>query len=473
MNKNTSANMPLVQALMKYEQQTPLRLHVPGHSGKIGDSDVVRSWRPYDVTELPSLDALHAPTGVIAEAMRLASHTFAVDETFFLVGGSTSGIHAALRTVARSGEIVVTARNVHMSVVHALALYGIQAIVVHPEQDRRTGTVTVPTCARLREVLHDGVKAICIARPNYYGIATDICGIVALAHEYGIPVIVDEAHGAHFGFHPSFPYSARQCGADLIVQSTHKMLPALTMGAMLHVQGDLVHRPTLRAALRAVQTSSPSYVIMASLDDVRSQLDAFGPSLFDRALHAIDVVRKAIVRTCARICCFRDDGSDPFKLVLYDGKGVVTGHRVSRMLAEHGCVCEMSDERYAVCVWGVHHTLDDAHRLIEAVGHIDERVVHIQETMQGVRQWTPLPTSKEPISVRLFEQRDTEWIPLQHAQGRQCAEAITPYPPGVPIVWPGERLCAAAIAHIERCRAQGVAFAGVEDQTMRTVGVYF
>ncbi|MBU6146532.1 MAG: aminotransferase class V-fold PLP-dependent enzyme, partial [Paenibacillaceae bacterium] len=432
--------MPLVQALINYEQKTPLRLHVPGHSGKLGNIDVVRSWSPYDVTEITGLDALHAPSGIIAEAMRLAAHTFAVDETFFLVGGSTSGIHAALRTAARSGDTIVAARNVHMSVVHALALYGIKAIVVPPEQDLRTGTYTVPTCARLKEVLHDGVKAICIARPNYHGIATDIGDIVALAHEQGIPLIVDEAHGAHFGFHPSFPYSARQCGADLIVQSTHKMLPALTMGAMLHVQGDLVHRATLRVALRAVQTSSPSYVIMASLDAVRGQLDTFGPILFDRALHAITVLREKMVQECVRIRCFMGDGADPFKLLLYDCNGAVTGHRLARMLAEHECMCEMSDEKYAVCVWGVHHGLDDAHRLFRAIKRIDAQAVHIQGTKQDVCEWAPWDMSSEPISVRLFEQREIKSIPLQHAQGHLCAEAITPYPPGVPIVWPGERM---------------------------------
>lgn len=492
MNKNgDQANRisgPLIDALERYKQEGAVRLHVPGHAGgggRLNESflDTLRGICIYDATEIEGLDHLHAAQGVIAEAMQRASMIFSVNRTYFVVGGSTAGILASLRAVARPGELVLMDRTVHLAAVQALSLFGIGAVVIAPEIDLRTKRPTMMSVSLASEALkrYALIKAIYITTPNYYGVAENIEPFVQLAHAHGIPLIVDEAHGAHFGFHPKFPRSARQAGADLVIQSTHKMLPALTMGAMVHHQGSFVSEYAISTALRAVQTSSPSYLVMASLDAVCGQLDAYGTAWFEPALNAVDRVRKRLApdqtqkMSCVSAVACAQTGRhyDPLKVLLYDHERQYTGHVLAKRLREQGFVVEMSDELYAVAVFGVHHTPDIAEKMIASVQclpikpTVDRKVFAEHRPMQW---WHELIS--EPFYVGPLDGRDVCWLSLNQAEGRRCAELVTPYPPGIPIVWPGERLTRAHIDVLSELREQKVIFSGVADATLQQVGVY-
>lgn len=339
-NKNRT-KAPIVDALHAYADRRPTSFHVPGHKrGSAYIGTPVASWLGavglYDATELPGLDDLHAPNGPIREAQQLSAECFGAERTYFLVGGSTVGNLAMILAVCKPGDIVLMQRNAHKSAIHALMLAQAGAVFLGPEQDEPTGLYTAPAAEQIDEQLRrfPDAKAVFITNPNYYGMSIDLEPIAEAAHRHGKPLLVDEAHGAHFGLHPLVPKSALQCGADAVVQSTHKMLPAMTMGSMLHLQGGRIDRDAVEKRLRMLQSSSPSYPILASLDWARSVVDGAGADrLYRESIEAAEAVRGYLSRTelGSRFGSVeRTESSaylqlDPFKFTLYDKERRLSG----------------------------------------------------------------------------------------------------------------------------------------------------
>ncbi|WP_036720636.1 aminotransferase class I/II-fold pyridoxal phosphate-dependent enzyme, partial [Paenibacillus sp. JCM 10914] len=276
---------PIADALDRYRERKGTSFHVPGHkNGRIYEShsqvagmllDAMR----VDVTEISEMDDLFQPEGIIQEAQELAADCFCADESFFLVGGSTAGNLALILTVcATPGDMLLVQRNVHKSILNGLKLAGARVVFLRPEFDQHSGLAIAPSLNTIRSALdaYPEAKGLMVTMPNYYGMGSDLRPIAEACHERGLPLLVDEAHGAHYGHHPELPRSALACGADGVVQSTHKMLAAMTMGAMLHVQGDRLDRGLLRQRLSMIQSSSPSYPLMASLDLARRLLHTQG-----------------------------------------------------------------------------------------------------------------------------------------------------------------------------------------------------
>ncbi|MEC0207287.1 aminotransferase class I/II-fold pyridoxal phosphate-dependent enzyme, partial [Paenibacillus lautus] len=292
---------PLAEALMGYRERGASSFHVPGHkngrayAGEGNATEMLREAMRIDVTEITGTDDLFHPEGVIQEAQELAADCFGAEESFFLVGGSTAGNLALILTVCREpGDILLVQRNVHKSVLNGLMLAGAQAVFLQPEMDKQSGLAVAPSEATLTAALeaYPEAKGAIITMPNYYGMGSDLRPLAKACHERGIPLLVDEAHGAHYGQHPQLPMNALSCGADGVVQSTHKMLAAMTMGAMLHVQGGLLDRSLLRQRLAMVQSSSPSYPLMASLDLARRLLHKQGAGAFTAGLAAVEAFRR-------------------------------------------------------------------------------------------------------------------------------------------------------------------------------------
>ncbi|WP_158702797.1 aminotransferase class I/II-fold pyridoxal phosphate-dependent enzyme, partial [Paenibacillus faecalis] len=279
---------PLIEALLTYKNKANISFHVPGHkNGKvydgIQDAELFSEVMKIDVTEISGTDDLHHPEGVIREAQLLAADCFGAEESFFLVGGSTAGNLAMVLTVcSQPGDLILLQRNVHKSVLNGLMLAGARAVFLEPQIDEYSGLAVMPSQETVRAALaaYPEAKAVFVTSPNYYGMGSDLKELADLCHANEVPLLVDEAHGAHYGMHPDLPESALSCGADGVVQSTHKMLSAMTMGSMLHVQGRLLDRSLLRQRLAMVQSSSPSYPVMASLDLARRLLHAQGPGAF-------------------------------------------------------------------------------------------------------------------------------------------------------------------------------------------------
>ena len=254
--------------LNEYSESDFYGMHMPGHkrNEKMMENDL-----PYkiDITEIDGFDDLHHADGIIREAQERAARLYGADETHFLVNGSTVGILSAIMGVTDKGDQILVARNCHKSVYHAIYLNELEPVYVYPEYDEKTGLngeVKADEIALLLEK-NPNIKAVMIVSPTYDGVVSDVKKIAEVAHAHEIPLIVDEAHGAHFGFDPYFPKNANENGADIVIHSVHKTLPSLTQTALLHINGTFVNREKVRMYLHMLQSSSPSYVLMASIDE--------------------------------------------------------------------------------------------------------------------------------------------------------------------------------------------------------------
>ncbi|WP_334078067.1 aminotransferase class I/II-fold pyridoxal phosphate-dependent enzyme [Paenibacillus sanfengchensis] len=501
--KNTTASAPLYTALQEYIAKRDASFHVPGHKngaayrGGTAGAELA-GVLALDVTEITGTDDLHHPEGVIREAQELAAGVFGAEETFFLVGGSTAGNLAMILSVCTApGDVLLVQRNVHKSVIHGLMLAGAHAVFLVPQQDAGSGLATIPSERAVREALrrYPGAKGLLVTHPNYYGMGASLRPLAELCHASGVPLLVDEAHGAHFGLHPTLPESALQAGADGVVQSTHKMLTALTMGAMLHVQGGLLDRGLLRQRLAMVQSSSPSYPIMASLDLSRSRLQAEGQTFFESGLVAAEQLRRGL-RDLPRFGLLeagaRGDHAayaiqDPWKAVLYDSTGEWSGYELHAKLEEGGCVPEMSDDRYVVLALGPGTTSEDISRVLRRLGQLSAagEASHFstwniqtskrqkQDLLEHFEKGSVLEEISAPVifGLRPIGPDEKETIPLEDCEGRQVAEMVIPYPPGIPLLYPGETISSRTKEQLLALRRAKAKCQGPNDSTLTTIQV--
>ncbi|GBG08436.1 hypothetical protein PAT3040_03017 [Paenibacillus agaridevorans] len=460
-----------------------------------------------DVTELSSTDDLHHPEAAIQEAQILAAQSFHAEKTFFLIGGSTSGNLAMLLAVCDPGDLVIVQRNVHKSVINGLKLAGASAVFVSPQRDAGSGLAVIPSLSGIEEALqrHPQAKAVFLSNPNYYGMGELLNRYAETAHQYGVPLLVDEAHGAHYGQHREFPRSAMQAGADAAVQSTHKTLPALTMGAMLHIQGNRINLDRLKQALAIVQSSSPSFPIMASLDISRAMMASLQEELFQPALAHARSFRAWLkaARMFLQEAAFTDvtvnskhDGSekikltspqrDPLRIVLHDSTGTLTGKQLQQLLEEKGCWAEMSDNVYVVLLIGIGTGDEHMERLRDSITFIHQAIVSemddsalnmkrsAKEEVESRHAVWAATELEEPVSFGggWYRNQPSVRLPLRDAIGRRVAEMVVPYPPGIPLLYAGERLTIAMADEIERLASGRANFQGAVDSGMGTIAVY-
>ncbi|CAM4401765.1 aminotransferase class I/II-fold pyridoxal phosphate-dependent enzyme [Paenibacillus alkaliterrae] len=503
---------PILNALIKHAQNRPAGFHVPGHRyGQALQQDFqlkepaahpavwFTSIMQLDVTELSSTDDLHHPEASILEAQQLAARTFGAEETFFLVGGSTSANIALLLTLCEPGEKIIVQRNVHKSVINGLKLSGAVAVFLSPQVGQRSGLATIPTVEQVGDALrlYPDAKAVLLSSPNYYGMGVRLKPYAELVHKSGIPLVVDEAHGAHYGFHPDLPQSSLADGVDAVVQSAHKTLPTLTMGAMLHVQGNRIDREILRQSLAMIQSSSPSFPILASIDISRAMIDSLGNRMFEQSIAAAasfrDWLRQqstAIEEIEYDIMAMETDEStthytDPLRVVIYDSSSRLSGFELQRRLEQYGCFAEMADPRYVVLVFGIQASLEDNEKLQHAIEVINEecqssaKASHKEDNAYAqmyISERTATVTAgiSDPVSFsrERFNNQHVERINLTEAQLRISAEMVTPYPPGIAILNPGEIITSMNIEQIRLLSEAGAKFQGAADPTMQTIAVY-
>ncbi|GMK48454.1 lysine decarboxylase [Paenibacillus glycanilyticus] len=485
------SHAPLFEALVQHYETEPVGFHVPGHGyGHIYEQDQNKAMNwlsgmmKLDVTELSSTDDLHHPEASIAEAQRLAAQCFGANETFFLVGGSTSGNLAMILGVCEPGDLMIVQRNVHKSVLNGLKLAGVRAVFVTPRMDEETDLPTTPSLESIEQALelYPEAKAVMLTNPNYYGMTANLTSYAELIHGYNSMLLVDEAHGAHYGLHSSFPESAIQAGADAVVQSTHKTLSALTMGAMLHLKGDRIPRESIKEVLAAIQSSSPSFPIMASLDVARVMVDRYGAAWFEPGIASVQAFRSwieqeegALKVLPANQSSEAYDNLDPLRVVLWDRTGTVTGFELQKLLEEQGCWAEMADIKHVVLVWGC-RTGDDARLKLQAACKKIEHIIK-NSSIKSVR----VSTSSYPGIGFSTPQKPVEWsrkkreqlrLPLVESEGYEVAEMVVPYPPGIPILYPGEVLSKEMIGYISTLAETGAKFQGAVDSRMQTIAVY-
>lgn len=417
---------------------------MPGHKlGKGIPAQLLNDIALLDLTEIPGTDNLHQPTGVIRDAQYLAAEAFGADETFFLVNGSTCGIHTMIMTVCKPGDKLVVSRDCHKSVINGMMLAGVNPVYINPEYNEDFGITSVIDPTKLNEVLlrNKEVKGVFITRPNYYGICSDIKKIASITHSFGKVLIVDEAHGAHFKFSNLLPLSAMEAGADICVQSAHKTLPAFTQGAYLHVKSQRIDMDRLKFNLRILQTSSPSYIIMAMLDIAREIMQQKGEKLLIDLLQNIEWFVQAVAGNDKFILL--DDNNIPngnldrTRVVVNVKKAGITGYSAERKLRkDYNIQVEMSDFYNIVCITTIADDKKKFERLYSSLSGLAANIKdkeYITDICIG-----KLKTPQQHIELAGVMHAQGIREKLDKAAGKVCKDIITPYPPGVPVICPGE-----------------------------------
>ncbi|MFE5324495.1 aminotransferase class I/II-fold pyridoxal phosphate-dependent enzyme [Paenibacillus sp. NPDC056579] len=469
---------PLFERLVEHAQGRHVSLHVPGHKSGQGLDEAARPYyesiMQLDLTEISGLDDLHHPEEAILEAQQLAAACFGAEETFFLINGSTVGNLAMIMSVCRRGDLLLVQRDAHKSVIHGLMLAGARAVFLNPEIDPVTGLTLGVRQEDVKAALqkYPEAQGLLITRPSYYGMATPLEGIAQLLHDYGKPLLVDEAHGGHFGFHPALPKSALSCGADVVVQSTHKLLTSMTMGAMLHVQGERIDRKELKRYLTMLQSSSPSYPLMASLDLSRRQLDTQGMDMLERGIRIVDQFMERM-RDQTRFTFLlpsRDIevGRDPFKIAIKDAADFMSGFELKDALEERGCYVELADPQAVLLVFSMASTEEDAEKLARALEQIAE-LRHDVEAKGTVSVTLPSYSAmtglSEPVSFdeSVYRKKGTAQVPLSDTVGLLSAEMVVPYPPGIPVLSPGEVITSDVVRYLQQLVRMGARIHGLID----------
>ena len=472
---------PLFDAMVALAESRKVSFHTPGHKSGKGITTRFRKFVgpkifSIDLTTLDEVDSLHKPKGVIKEAQELAAKAYGADRSFFLVNGTTGGNHAMILTTCRPGDHVLVARNAHKSVIAGLILCGAQPIFFDPVFDQQLNLMLNVTVDTVKAVMkaHPEAKRLVLTSPNYYGICADLERIIPFAHERGVIVLVDEAHGPHLSFHPSLPTSAVQAGADLCVQSVHKIIGGMTQASLLHARADRIDIAMLTRVLRIVQTTSPSYILMASLDLARMQMATEGHKLLDKAIGLAEDARSRLNKISGCACfdrkyvtdlAFAKMGDlDVTKLTINVSAMGLTGYQVSQLLnTRHNIQVEMADPFHILVIVSIGDRKDDLNRLVDALREISASQEQKGEMGKTLSLSIPMLSNAWRLSPHDAFLTEHEQVKLDAAIDRVSAEIITVYPPGIPVVIPGEIISRTAIRYLEQMLAFGATVDGLDD----------
>ncbi len=479
--------MPLLERLRQCSQQPQSAFHTPGHKRGQGISAALRDCLgstlfPADLPELPELDNLFAPQGVIKVAQDLAAATFGAEQTWFLANGSTAGVIASILATCNPGEKIILPRNVHYSAISGLILAGAIPVFIQPEYDAQLDiahSVTVESVATALAT-HPDARAVMLVYPTYYGVCGDVAAIAHLCHQHHKPLLVDEAHGAHFACHPDLPPPALTAGADVAVQSTHKTLSALTQAAMLHVKGDRIDRQRLARSLALVQSTSPSYLLLASLDAARQQVATVGRHQWEQALQLADWAQQRIhaipgLSTLGSVLCGTPGfvALDRTRLTVTVSALGIDGFRADDYLREQfDVVAELPSLHNLTFIVTPGNTVADMERMVAAfqsLAQVQGDVTDRQPSTVPVALPALAATPLSDPRAAFFAPRET--ISLTNAIARVSAEMVCPYPPGIPVLLPGEVITAGAIAMLQQILAAGGTVSGCADPGLETLQV--
>lgn len=480
---------PYLDALLAYADRDPARLHVPGHKGGQGASTKLleaigeRALR-IDIPALThGVDVGVSPTP-FEEAQRLAAEAWGARRAWFLVNGASQGNLAAGLALAHRGERVVVQRNAHSSTIDALVLSGMRPTFAAPEVDEELGIAHCLTPAALAEALEatPGAIGAWIISPTYFGAAADVRGLADVAHARGVPLVVDEAWGAHMAFHEALPEHALSAGADLVISSTHKIVGSLSQSAMLHLGAradNPIGEDTVDRAVTLTESTSPSSLLFGSLDAARSLAAVHGRELLEHTINTLADAR-AQIREIPGLDVLDERladrpgvyAYDPLRLAV-DVRGIAaSGYELASILRDIDDInLELYGQNVIVAVFGMgERALDEAQRLVDALRQAVGRVGLEPAGASAIFAPPPLwgELAMTPREAYLGRQ---EVVPADDAVGRIAAESLATYPPGVPNVLPGERLSAETLAYVRRTLAQGGSVRGASDRLLHTVRV--
>jgi arginine/lysine/ornithine decarboxylase len=481
---NDQLKTPLLSKLKELAHKSHAPFYAPGHKRGRGISNNLQDLMgelvfKADLPELPELDNLFAPETVIKEAQNLASKAFGAEKSWFLINGSTCGIIASILATCRSGDKIILPRNIHQSAIFGLIISGAIPIFINPEYNPEFDLSYSITTEGIKRALqqHPDTKAVMVVYPTYHGVCGHLQEICDLTHQYNIPLLVDEAHGAHFHFHPSFPPSALECGADLTIQSTHKVLGAMTQASMLHIQGSRIEVNSLNKALQLVQSSSPSYLLLASLDAARQQMAIQGRKLLTQTLNLARQAREKISKIEDLLVFSLNKSSTQFynldetRLTINVTELGLTGYEADEILDQHlGVTAELPSLTGLTFIISIGNSKSDLEQLVRGL-----------EKLSGYKKISknPLlnldllenyaPTSLISPREAFFSQNES--VIWEKSRGQISAEIICPYPPGIPILMPGEFITSEALEYLKEVTCLGAIICGCSDSTLKTIKV--
>ncbi|MBD2386540.1 aminotransferase class I/II-fold pyridoxal phosphate-dependent enzyme [Cylindrospermum sp. FACHB-282] len=481
---------PLIDALKACAANPHAPFYTPGHKRGLGISqslvdllgkEVFRA----DLTELADLDNLFTPQGVIQQAQELAAAAFGAGKTWFLVNGSTCGIEAAILATCGMGDKIILPRNVHSSVISGLILSGAMPIFINPEYDEDLDIAHSITPEALKTTLekHPDAKAVLTVYPTYYGVCGDLGAIAHITHQYNIPLLVDEAHGAHFAFHSALPTTALAAGADLTVQSIHKTLGAMTQASMLHLQGNRIDIDRVSKALQLLQSSSPSYLLLASLDAARQQMAIHGENLMSRTLQLADTARTRISQipglSVLEISPERSSPGfvalDQTRLTITVADLGLTGFAAEEILDEQlGVTPEFASLHHLTFIISLGNTPADIEQLVQGFVTLSKMKSSAKGLIVTNSVWYTVdsimgtPVCNSPREAFFAA---NEILHLEQISDRICAEIVCPYPPGIPVLIPGEVITKPALEYLQRIQAMGGFISGCADPSLLTLKV--
>ena len=480
--------------LLDYVDSGVIPFHTPGHMQGRGMDTALRDFLgdnvlAIDLTQIRGLDDLLQPEEAIDEAQRLAAEAYAAEHSFFLINGSTSGNQIMMMTALNPGEKIALPRNAHKSAMGGLIMSGATPVWMKPEVDdalHMDHTVT-PETVRATLAEHPDVKAVYVVSPTYYGVAADLEGIAAVAHEHGVPMLVDEAWGPHFHFHPALPVDALEAGADMCINSTHKMLGSLSQTAMLHQQGDRIRYDRLKAVVKLFLSTSPNLVLVASLDVARRQMAMEGRALLSRTIDLANETRGRL-NAIPGIYCFGEElegrpgifDLDPTKITITVKALGYTGYEAEEILRRrYNVQCELADLFNCLALFTIGTTQEAADRLIYGVKELsrEDRPIDVFSPSGVLERRLQTGTYNLPQipPIRMIPREaflaTTEFMKFKDSAGRICAEVITPYPPGDPGHLAGEEITPDIIAYLDLEKKAGVRMQGPFDSELRSIRV--
>lgn len=484
MYRLNQSETPLFDALMEYVNRQTIPFHVPGHKKGVGIDEEFKNFigeNPFkiDVTVFKLVDSLHHPTGPIKKAQALASDAYGSDASFFCIHGTSGAIQAMIMSVVKSGDKIIIPRNVHKSVTSGIILSGATPIYMQPELDKRVGIAHGVTPETVEKTLKENpdAKAVLIINPTYYGIATDIKKIADIVHSYDIPLIVDEAHGPHLAFNDELPISAIEAGADICCQSTHKIIGALTQCSLLHVRSKMIDVNRVQQMLSLLQTTSPSYILMASLDCARRQIALNGKELLDKSIALSNYAREEINKIPGFYCFGKEIvgnpgvfAIDPTKITITCRDLGITGFELDMILSnQYHIQLELSDLYNGLAVGSFGDTKENIDALINALKEISKEYVNNENKKSD---FIDIPAIPKQVQIpRDAFNSEKVVLSLKDSEGRVSGEFLMAYPPGIPVLCPGEIITEEIINYIQKLKDTGLYVQGTEDLEVNFIKV--
>ena len=527
----------LYEKLVKYKEADYYPFHMPGHKRNLSFEKMIKEgscgqslrlpfsdneenfvqnnhttsfmWNSYgiDITEIDGFDNLHNAEGILADAMERAARVCGAEKTYFLVNGSTCGLLAGISACVKHGDTIIAARNCHKAVYHAIELNELVPRYIYPQKVQNYGICSGISSENLREMLitYPNAKLVVVTSPTYEGVVSDIQALADTAHEFGIPLLVDEAHGAHFGQSDFFPKSALSCGADIVIQSMHKTMPAFTQTALLHLGiNTIADRERIEKYLSMYQTSSPSYLFMASIDWCMDFLEKKPEKIFrmyeKRLTDFYERTRK--LKELEVFCPIQPDtrkiGRKIFKnelleqeiydfdcskinIFVKEASGITGSQLYDILLKEYHLQMEMVSKDYVLAMTSICDTEEGIERLIKALEEIDWKIEQkiIKGFMEKKKIEQEYPKKEKqvlckqknfmkcnPIKMTPYQAQCVQGVSVLFAEskGKIAKEYIYLYPPGIPLLVPGEEMTSELIESIERYRIAGLKICGQKEE---------